>query len=64
MHMKTFLSTIRYFHTVRSMSTLRIGVLGVPFEKGQPKIGVGNGPMHFRKAGLIERLEHISVCMQ
>ncbi|XP_033608705.1 arginase-1 isoform X2 [Cryptotermes secundus] len=37
----------------------RIGVLGVPFDKGQLKGGVGSGPEAFRKLGLIEELQHL-----
>ncbi|CAH1117718.1 unnamed protein product [Phaedon cochleariae] len=45
----------RYFHS----NETRIGVLGVPFEEGQPKVGVANGPDAIRKAGLIEQLTTI-----
>ena len=38
---------------------VRIGILGVPFDKGQPKVGVGNGPSRIRKAGLAEQLSSI-----
>jgi len=45
----------------RSTNTRRlsIGVLGVPFDKGQPKVGVGNGPKFIRHAGLIDRIKTI-----
>ncbi|KAF5287956.1 hypothetical protein FQA39_LY15594 [Lamprigera yunnana] len=46
---------------IRNVSSLiKIGVLGVPFEKGQTKIGVGNGPKILRDHGLIESLKEIS----
>ncbi|XP_060517350.1 arginase, hepatic [Cylas formicarius] len=35
---------------------LRVGILGVPFDKGQPKAGVADGPDVIRKLGLIDRL--------
>lgn len=38
---------------------MKIGVLGVPFDKGQPRVGVGNGPKFIREAGLINRLREI-----
>ncbi|CAG9771407.1 unnamed protein product [Ceutorhynchus assimilis] len=37
----------------------KVGILGVPFDKGQAKKGVGNGPSIIRELGLIERLEEI-----
>ncbi|KAG5889603.1 hypothetical protein JTB14_024024 [Gonioctena quinquepunctata] len=38
---------------------LEIGVLGVPFDKGQPRVGVAKGPDALRQAGLIEKLSDI-----
>ncbi|XP_018567917.1 arginase-1 [Anoplophora glabripennis] len=46
----------RYLHTERET---KIGILGVPFDKGQPKVGVANGPDAIRKAGLVEQLAGI-----
>ncbi|KAJ8916233.1 hypothetical protein NQ315_016372 [Exocentrus adspersus] len=37
----------------------KIGVVGVPFDKGQPRIGVANGPNAIRKAGLVDKLRNI-----
>jgi len=44
---------------VRNVSTSKIGVIGVPFEKGQPRVGVGNGPLRIRQGDLITRLREI-----
>lgn len=44
---------------VRQVSTTKIGIVGVPFEKGQTKVGVGNGPAYIRRAGLVEKLQSI-----
>lgn len=44
---------------VRQASTTKIGIVGVPFEKGQTKVGVGNGPAYIRRAGLVEKLQSI-----
>ncbi|XP_017776807.1 PREDICTED: arginase, hepatic [Nicrophorus vespilloides] len=38
---------------------LKVGILGIPFDKGQPRIGVGNGPRFIRDAGLIKRIQSI-----
>lgn len=35
---------------------IKIGILGVPFEKGQPRTGVANAPSLLRKHGLVDRL--------
>lgn len=37
----------------------RVGIIGVPFEKGQKKYGVSVAPAAMRAAGLIEQLEEI-----
>ncbi|XP_044092736.1 arginase-1 isoform X2 [Neovison vison] len=34
-----------------------VGVIGVPFSKGQPRGGVEEGPTALRKAGLLEKLK-------
>uniref|UniRef100_A0A182K929 Arginase n=1 Tax=Anopheles christyi TaxID=43041 RepID=A0A182K929_9DIPT len=38
----------------------RIGIVGVPFDKGQRKKGVGLGPKAIRDAGLIDHIQEIS----
>ncbi|XP_058820906.1 arginase, hepatic-like [Topomyia yanbarensis] len=38
----------------------KIGIVGVPFEKGQRKQGVGLGPKAIREAGLIDSIQEIS----
>lgn len=43
---------IRAIHT----DGLKIGILGVPFDKGQPRIGVANGPKSIREHGLMDKL--------
>ncbi|XP_047538614.1 arginase, hepatic isoform X1 [Vanessa atalanta] len=37
----------------------KVGIIGVPFEKGQKKYGVSIAPAAIRSAGLIERLKEI-----
>lgn len=37
----------------------RVGIIGVPFEKGQKKYGVSVAPAAMRSAGLIEHLREI-----
>lgn len=37
----------------------RVGIIGVPFEKGQKKYGVSVAPAAMRAAGLIEQLKEI-----
>ncbi|CAH0557728.1 unnamed protein product [Brassicogethes aeneus] len=46
----------KHFHNGNSS---KIGVLGVPFNKGQPKLGVAKGPKVIRDAGLIQKLSEI-----
>lgn len=41
------------FHTDNGV---KIGILGVPFEKGQPRTGVANAPKLIRQHGLTDRL--------
>nr|XP_033791310.1 arginase-1 [Geotrypetes seraphini] len=41
------------------MSCKKIGIVGAPFSKGQPRGGVEQGPESLRKAGLIEKLESL-----
>lgn len=47
----------RWCHSSRNGPS--VGILGVPFDKGQSKKGVGNGPAAIRNLGLIQRLEEI-----
>lgn len=42
-----------------SGNVTKIGIIGVPFDKGQPKLGVANGPKVIREAGLVEHLSGI-----
>lgn len=37
----------------------KVGIIGVPFEKGQKKYGVSVAPAAMRYAGLIEQLQEI-----
>ncbi|XP_062552728.1 arginase, hepatic [Armigeres subalbatus] len=68
---KHFASLMRTGGGRRSLSTDRlekfkkinygkIGIVGVPFEKGQRKKGVGLGPKAIREAGLIDSIQEIS----
>ncbi|XP_068087671.1 arginase-1 [Hyperolius riggenbachi] len=36
-----------------------VGIIGAPFSKGQPRGGVEEGPIHIRRAGLLEKLEDL-----
>uniref|UniRef100_A0ABI7XBF7 Arginase-1 n=2 Tax=Felidae TaxID=9681 RepID=A0ABI7XBF7_FELCA len=40
-----------------SSKSKSIGIIGVPFSKGQPRGGVEEGPTVLRKAGLLEKLK-------
>ncbi|XP_066603083.1 arginase, hepatic isoform X2 [Prorops nasuta] len=40
---------------------VKVGVIGVPFEKGQKKKGVAQGPKAIRSAGLIKELESLGL---
>ncbi|KAL1497156.1 hypothetical protein ABEB36_008162 [Hypothenemus hampei] len=59
MRLKLRLTDLKVFKRCLHSNATRVGILGVPFDKGQTKIGVGNGPAAIRKMGLIERLEQI-----
>ncbi|XP_044578067.1 arginase, hepatic [Cotesia glomerata] len=50
---------LRQTITVRNYR--KVGIIGVPFDKGQKKQGVGLGPDAIRKAGLIQGLESIGL---
>ena len=39
--------------------SFKVGILGVPFDKGQAKEGVGNGPAVIRNMGLLDQLTEI-----
>lgn len=39
----------------------KVGVIGVPFEKGQGKEGVGRGPEIIRASGLVQELESLGL---
>lgn len=57
------MNTVRLF--ARTMSgkswepLKRVGIIGVPFEKGQKKYGVSVAPAAMRDGGLIEHLKEI-----
>ncbi|XP_058447030.1 arginase, hepatic [Malaya genurostris] len=58
-------TTTRYCSVLSSVKCKKInyekiGIIGVPFEKGQRKQGVGLGPKAIRQAGLIESIQEIS----
>ena len=53
-----FLKHFRCIHY--DFSPTRIGILGVPFDKGQQKFGVAQGPKYLRDAGLIQKLQDLS----
>ncbi|XP_077994491.1 arginase, hepatic-like [Glandiceps talaboti] len=61
---KTFSSFIKLnskiFHQQPIQRTLfqDVGIIGLPFCKGQPKPGVINGPNVIRKGGLIDKIQH------
>ena len=38
----------------------KVGIIGVPFDKGQPHSGTGEGPDLIRNAGLIKQLQSIA----
>lgn len=39
---------------------MQVGIIGVPFDKGQPRSGTAEGPKAIRNGGLIEQLQLIS----
>ncbi|GJQ84107.1 hypothetical protein Trydic_g12081 [Trypoxylus dichotomus] len=45
-----------HFCMTATDTPLKIGILDVPFEKGQDKSGVAKGPKRLREAGLLEKL--------
>ena len=56
---RTLLQTRRVFADARRtifMNT-KVGIIGSPFGKGQPKEGVENGPQAIRDAGLADMLK-------
>lgn len=46
-------------HAFHTDNSIKIGILGVPFEKGQPRTGVANAPKLIRQYGLVDRLSAI-----
>ncbi|KAF7269000.1 hypothetical protein GWI33_017923 [Rhynchophorus ferrugineus] len=56
--LKSCVTLVRRYYNSAS-DALKVGILGVPFDKGQAKKGVGHGPAAIRKAGLLERLSDI-----
>lgn len=61
------MNTVRLF--ARAMSNnnkcwkplKKVGIIGVPFEKGQKKYGVSIAPAAIRDSGLIEQLRDIGM---
>lgn len=55
------ISLIRSFTVFKRFihSETRIGILGVPFEEGQTKVGVAQAPDVIRKAELVKKLANI-----
>ncbi|KAL9707684.1 hypothetical protein quinque_011202 [Culex quinquefasciatus] len=54
------LSTVAALEKFKKINYEKIGIVGVPFEKGQRKKGVGLGPKAIREAGLIDSIQEIS----
>ncbi|XP_034947567.1 arginase, hepatic [Chelonus insularis] len=52
---------IRQFSTKKNR---KVGIIGVPFEKGQKKHGVERGPDAIRRAGLLEELKILELDVQ
>lgn len=51
---------VRNMSQVKKLQTLKkVGIVGVPFEKGQKKYGVSVAPAALRSAGLLEALREI-----
>ncbi|XP_013794391.1 arginase-1-like [Limulus polyphemus] len=48
------------FSTVATSST-NIGIIGVPFSKGQRKSGVEKGPLAIRDGGLLEKMQELGL---
>lgn len=54
---------VRNFCEMKRWEPLKkVGIIGVPFEKGQTKYGVSVAPAAMRSAGLIEHLREIGNC--
>lgn len=52
--------TVRKMSQGKKLQPLRkVGIIGVPFEKGQKKYGVSVAPAALRAAGLISKLKEI-----
>lgn len=58
--MNLFRVFVRKMSQEKKWEALRkVGIIGVPFEKGQKKYGVSVAPAALRAAGLIEKLQEI-----
>lgn len=54
--MRTIKPMLNFSRRIHTANPIKIGVLDVPFEKGQDKGGVANGPKLIRQAGLLKKL--------
>ncbi|KAG9493513.1 hypothetical protein GDO78_001422, partial [Eleutherodactylus coqui] len=45
--------------TMSERAKRSLGLVGAPFSKGQPRGGVEEGPIHIRRAGLVEKLKEL-----
>lgn len=57
--MNVFRHFKRTINTQKWEPLKRVGIIGVPFEKGQKKYGVSVAPAALRTANLIEHLQEI-----
>lgn len=56
---KMFKKVPKVLELIQKKYSTKIGIVGVPFEEGQGKIGVANGPDAIRKANLVENIKSI-----
>lgn len=49
-----------FMSTTMDRSVARVGIVGVPFNKGQQKSGVSLAPQAIRKAGLVEEIKEFN----
>lgn len=56
MTMSLFRTFVRHF-SFTNMLKDKVGILGVPFDKGQPLFGVALGPDAIRGGGLLENMK-------
>ncbi|XP_065163529.1 arginase-1 isoform X2 [Atheta coriaria] len=47
----------RWYSQYTTSKNCKLGILGIPCESGQDKLGPGQGPAAFRKAGLVNKLK-------